>query len=181
MGRKLDILLGRTSRQTSKLKSFLGLTVSRLAVLRKRRQVRRDQARGDVVQLLQLGHVDRALLRVEHVIKEQNMLDVFVMIEHYCHLLTERAPLLDRKECPEELREAISSLVFAASRCAELPELDKARDIFSSRCCAVPSHIVAFGSPTDDSETVNQAAKLGNQAQGDKGDCRRDRHQAGIL
>ncbi|XP_065044336.1 uncharacterized protein LOC135676751 isoform X2 [Musa acuminata AAA Group] len=133
MGRKLDILLGRTSRQTSKLKTFLGLTVSRLAVLRNHRQVRRDQARGDVVQLLQLGHVDRALLRVEHVIKEQNMLDVFVMIEHYCHLLTERAPLLDRKECPEELREAISSLVFAASRCAELPELDKARGIFSSR------------------------------------------------
>ncbi|URE13079.1 DUF292 domain containing protein [Musa troglodytarum] len=61
------------------------------------------------------------------------MLDVFVLIEHYCHLLTERAPLLDRKECPEELREAISSLVFAASRCAELPELDKARGIFSSR------------------------------------------------
>ncbi|CAL9192866.1 uncharacterized protein LOC103988932 isoform X2 [Musa acuminata AAA Group] len=133
MGRKLDILLGRTSRQTSKLKTFLGLTVSRLAVLRNHRQVRRDQARGDVVQLLQLGHVDRALLRVEHVIKEQNMLDVFVMIEHYCHLLTERAPLLDRKECPEELREAISSLVFAASRCAELPELKKARGIFSSR------------------------------------------------
>ncbi|CAL9764076.1 unnamed protein product [Musa acuminata subsp. burmannicoides] len=133
MGRTLDILLGRTSRQTSKLKTFLGLTVSRLAVLRNHRQVRRDQARGDVVQLLQLGHVDRALLRVEHVIKEQNMLDVFLMIEHYCHLLTERAPLLDLKECPEELREAISSLVFAASRCAELPELDKARGIFSSR------------------------------------------------
>ncbi|RRT54590.1 hypothetical protein BHE74_00015656 [Ensete ventricosum] len=172
MGRKLDILLGRTSRQTSKLKSFLGLTVSRLAVLRNRRQVRRDQARGDVVQLLQLGHVDRALLRVRNQtpVPSPPFFDCLVIV-HCCR----------PRECPEELREAISSLVFAASRCAELPELDKARDIFSSRCCAVPSHIVAFGSPADDSETVNQAAKLGNQAQGDKGDCRRDRHQAGIL
>ncbi|URE11587.1 DUF292 domain containing protein [Musa troglodytarum] len=61
------------------------------------------------------------------------MVDVFVMSEHYCQLLIERFVLLDHKECPEELREAISSLCFAASRCAELPELDKARGIFSSR------------------------------------------------
>ncbi|CAL9092703.1 uncharacterized protein LOC135614512 [Musa acuminata AAA Group] len=133
MGRKLDALLGRKSRQMSKLKTLLGLTVSRLAVLRNRRQVRCNQARTDVAQLLQLGHVDHALLRVEHVIKEQNMVDVFVMSEHYCQLLIERFVLLDHKECPEELREAISSLSFAASRCAELPELDKARGIFSSR------------------------------------------------
>ena len=64
MGRKLDALLGRKSRQMSKLKTLLGLTVSRLAVLRNRRQVRCNQARTDVAQLLQLGHVDHALLRV---------------------------------------------------------------------------------------------------------------------
>ncbi|WOL01646.1 hypothetical protein Cni_G10363 [Canna indica] len=133
MGRKLDLLLGRTSRQMQELKSLLSLAVSRLAVLRHRRQVRCDQARGDVAQLLQLGHVDRALLHVEYVIKEQNMLDVFAMLEHYCHLLEERAVLLDQKHCPEELREAIASLIFAASRCAELPELEKIRGIFSSK------------------------------------------------
>ncbi|KAJ8475939.1 hypothetical protein OPV22_019666 [Ensete ventricosum] len=133
MGKKLDVLLGRKSRQMSKLKTLLGLTLSRLAVLRNRRQVRCNQARTDVAQLLQLGQVDRALLRVEHVIREQNMVDVFVMSEHYCRLLIERSVLLDHKECQEELREAISSLCFAASRCVELPELDKARGIFSSR------------------------------------------------
>ncbi|URE43900.1 DUF292 domain containing protein [Musa troglodytarum] len=133
MGRKLDVLLGRSSRQMPMLKSLLSLTVSRLAVLRNRRQARCDQAREDVSQLLQLGHVDSALLRVEHVIKEQNMLDAFAMVEHYCHLLAERAVLLDHRECPEELREAIASLIFAASRCAELPELHKVRGIFSSK------------------------------------------------
>ncbi|XP_021723840.1 uncharacterized protein LOC110691235 isoform X2 [Chenopodium quinoa] len=35
--------------------------------------------------------------------------------------------------CPEELQEAISSLIFAASRCGELPELQEIRYIFSSR------------------------------------------------
>ncbi|WOL12648.1 hypothetical protein Cni_G21415 [Canna indica] len=135
MGRKLDMLLGRTTsrRMTSKLKPLLGLAVSRLAVLRNHRQVRCNQARGDVAQLLRLGHVDRALLRVEHAISEQNMFDVFSMLDHYCHLLTEKILLLDQKECPDELREAISSIIFAASRCVGLPELEKARGIFSSK------------------------------------------------
>ncbi|KAG1334892.1 IST1-like protein [Cocos nucifera] len=133
MGKKLDFLLRRTSRKISKLKTLLGLTVSRLAILRNHRKVRCAQARGDVVQLLQLGHVDRALLRVEHAIKEQNMMDVYVMIEGYCHLVTERAILLEhQKECPEELREAISSLIFAASRCGDLHELQSARYMFAS-------------------------------------------------
>ncbi|XP_008775064.2 uncharacterized protein LOC103695492 [Phoenix dactylifera] len=134
MGKKLEFLWGRTSRKISKLKTLLGLTVSRLAILRNRRQVRCGQARGDVAQLLQLGHVDHALLRVEHVMKEQNILEVYVMIEGYCHLITERAILLEHQKeyCPEELREAISSLIFAASRCGDMPELQSARYIFAS-------------------------------------------------
>lgn len=35
--------------------------------------------------------------QVEHVIKEQNMLDAFAMIENYCDLLIERAVLLENK------------------------------------------------------------------------------------
>lgn len=37
------------------------------------------------------------------------------------------------RECPEELREAISGLIFAASRFGEFPELQQLRDIFTSR------------------------------------------------
>lgn len=36
-------------------------------------------------------------LQVEHVIKEQNMLDVFVMIESYCNLLIERVNLIEQE------------------------------------------------------------------------------------
>ncbi|XP_010926145.1 uncharacterized protein [Elaeis guineensis] len=134
MGKTLDFLLGRNSRKTSKIKTLLGLNVARLAILRNHRQVRQAQSRGDVAQLLQLGDIDRALLRVEHVIKEQNMLEVFVMIEGYCHLIIERTVFLEhQRECPEELREAISSLIFAGSRCGDLPELQSARCIFASK------------------------------------------------
>ncbi|KAL6952355.1 hypothetical protein U1Q18_043977 [Sarracenia purpurea var. burkii] len=133
MGKKLDDLLGRNSK-THKLKTLAKLTMARITILKKQRQVRSSQARSDVVQLLNLGHQDRALLRVEHVIKEQNMLDVYIIIENYCHLLRDQVLLVQNiRECPDELNEAISSLIFAASRCGELPELQEIRGIFTSR------------------------------------------------
>lgn len=131
--KKLEFLLGR--RRLTKLKPILALVVARLAVLRSHHQLRRGQARDQVAHLLQLGHLDRALLRAEQVIKEQSTVEAFDILSHYCHLLTERLGLLqEHKECPEELREATSSLIFAASRCAvELPELTKVRAIFADK------------------------------------------------
>ncbi|KAF5749920.1 putative Regulator of Vps4 activity in the MVB pathway protein [Tripterygium wilfordii] len=84
----MDALLGRDSR-ASKFKSLAKLTISRIAVLRNQHRARFSYARSDVVELLRLGRQQSALLRVEHVIKEQNTLDVFVLIEKYCQLLLE--------------------------------------------------------------------------------------------
>ncbi|GKU97549.1 hypothetical protein SLEP1_g10687 [Rubroshorea leprosula] len=62
------------------------------------------------------------------------MLDVFVMLENYCHLLIERVDLIPKsKECPDELKEAASSLIFVSSRCGEFPELLHIREILSSK------------------------------------------------
>ncbi|KAK2635832.1 hypothetical protein Ddye_030624 [Dipteronia dyeriana] len=133
MGKKLDALLGRNFK-THKFKPLVSVAISRLAVLKNQRQVKFSQSHSDVVQLLQQGLHERALLRVEHVIKEQNMLDAFVMMESYCNLLIERIHLIEQdKVCPEELREAISSLLYAASRCGEFPELQEIRALFTSR------------------------------------------------
>ncbi|KAL8105948.1 hypothetical protein AgCh_029677 [Apium graveolens] len=62
------------------------------------------------------------------------MLDVFVIVEGYCHLFVERLDLIDKeKGCPEELEEAVSSLIYASTRCGEFPELQEMRAMFSSR------------------------------------------------
>lgn len=42
-------------------------------------------------------------------------------------------PLCLHRECPDELKEAISSLIFASSRCGEFPELYEIRGVFVSR------------------------------------------------
>ncbi|XP_019180431.1 PREDICTED: uncharacterized protein LOC109175598 isoform X2 [Ipomoea nil] len=134
MGKRIDALLGRSSLNTAKLKATANLAISRLAVLKNQRQAKCSIARSDVLQLLNLGQHDRALLRVEHVMKEQNMLDVFVIVEGYCNLLTERVNQLEHeKVCPDELKEGISSLIFAATRCGEFPELQELRAIFTAK------------------------------------------------
>ncbi|CAA7400856.1 unnamed protein product [Spirodela intermedia] len=133
MSKKLESWLGRSFKAT-KLRSYLGITITRLSVLRNQRRVRWEQARCDVAEFLRQGQHERALLRTDHIIKEQNMLDAFDMVESYCHILSERADLLEsHRECPEELRETISSLVFADSRCGQLPELHEVRSILASR------------------------------------------------
>ncbi|KAL1807017.1 hypothetical protein ACET3Z_030085 [Daucus carota] len=137
MGKKIDALLGRTfnrTLKTYKFKPVVSLAISRLSVLKNQRQARMSVARSDVVGLLNLGHHDRALNRVEQVIKEQNMVDVFVIVEGYCHLFVERLDLVDKeKGCPEELEEAVSSLIYASTRCGEFPELQEMRAMFTSR------------------------------------------------
>lgn len=37
------------------------------------------------------------------------------------------------RECPADLKEGIASLIFAAPRCAEIPELVAIRDIFQKK------------------------------------------------
>ncbi|KAL6907536.1 hypothetical protein ACP4OV_002575 [Aristida adscensionis] len=123
-----------TSKQTAKLKALAKLTASRLAVARRPRLGRRSIARGDVGQLLAIGHLDRALLRAEQVIEEDNMLEVLDVIELYCKILIEHAAQLDKpKECGEEIKEAAAGLMFASARCGELPELLDARAVLADK------------------------------------------------
>ncbi|KAI9085611.1 hypothetical protein K1719_032454 [Acacia pycnantha] len=125
-------LLGKSL--DSKFKDISKQAVSRIAMLKNKCQVRGSFARSDVVQFLNLGCHDKALLRVEQLVREQNMVDVFVMIENYCNFLRGRAKLAEKNsECPEEIKEAIASLIFASPRCGEFPELQKIREIFTFR------------------------------------------------
>nr|CAB3496450.1 unnamed protein product [Digitaria exilis] len=123
-----------TSKQTTKLKTLVKLTATRLPVVRRPRVGRRSITRSDVGQLLSIGHLDRALLRAEQVIEEDNVLEALNTIESYCTILTQQAAQLDNpKECSDEIKEAAAGLVFASARCGELPELLDARAILADK------------------------------------------------
>ncbi|KAG2553236.1 uncharacterized protein LOC120652962 [Panicum virgatum] len=124
----------RTSKQTGRVKNLLGLALSRLAVARRPRLARKSISRGDVGQLLALGHLDRTLHRAEQVIEEDNMLEAFNIIEQYCNRLIEHAKQLDKPdECGEDIQEAAAGIMFAAGWCGDLPELLFARTILADK------------------------------------------------
>lgn len=66
------------------------------------------------------------------------------------------------RECPQDLKEGISSLIFAAPRCADIPELLAIRDIFEKKygkdfvsaatdlrpSCGVNRMVSSFASPS---------------------------------
>ncbi|CAH2037944.1 unnamed protein product [Thlaspi arvense] len=133
MGKKLDALLGR-SFKTNKFKSLLNLALTRLSILKNQRQVRCSQATSDVTELLKLGHHENAYHRVDQVIKDQNTLDVLFFIHGYFTLLLDSIHLFEHnRDCPQELLEAVSSLLFASSRIGEFPELQEIRNVLISR------------------------------------------------
>ncbi|XP_062106299.1 uncharacterized protein LOC133817728 [Humulus lupulus] len=133
MGKTMDALLGKNFK-TSKFKNLVELVSSRIAVLEKQHRFKCMQAQSDVVSLLRLGHQESAFLRVELVITEQDMMDAYSMIENFCHLLVERVVLIENnREVPHDLKEAISSLIFAASKCGEAQELEKISRMFIKR------------------------------------------------
>ncbi|XWS33925.1 hypothetical protein CRYUN_Cryun22dG0124800 [Craigia yunnanensis] len=131
---KLTLSLLRNGFNSSKCKTAAKMAVARIKLLRNKRQVVVKQMRRDIALLLQSGQDATARIRVEHVIREQNVLAANEFIELFCELVVARLSIIaKRRECPADLKEGIASLIFAAPRCAEIPELVAIRNIFEKK------------------------------------------------
>lgn len=110
--------------KAAKCKTLLKLTIPRIKLLRNRREIQLKNMRRDIAKLLETGQEATARIRVEHIIREENMMAAQEIIELFCELVAVRLPIIEsQRECPLDLKEAISSICFAAPRCADLPEL----------------------------------------------------------
>ncbi|KAL6209418.1 hypothetical protein ACLB2K_020360 [Fragaria x ananassa] len=120
--------------KAAKCKTLLKLTIPRIKLLRNRRDIQIKQMRRDIAKLLETGQEATARIRVEHIIREENMMAAQELIELYCELISVRLPIVEsQRECPLDLKEAISSVCFAAPRCADLPELLQVQMLFVSK------------------------------------------------
>ncbi|KAL6601636.1 hypothetical protein ACP70R_044856 [Stipagrostis hirtigluma subsp. patula] len=127
------VMLRRTF-SASKCKTEARMATARMKLLRNRREAQVRQMRRDIAALLRDRQEDTARIRVEHVIREQNIMAANEIIELFCELIVTRLPIIAKqKECPADLKEGICSLLFAAPRCSELPELGRMRDIFEKK------------------------------------------------
>ncbi|KAI3994569.1 hypothetical protein MKX01_028313 [Papaver californicum] len=120
--------------KSSKCKTMAKLATARIKLLRNKREVVVKQMRRDIALLLQSGQDTTARIRVEHVIREQNIMAATDIIDLFCELIVARLSIISKqKTCPEDLKEGICSLIFSAPRCSDIPELVQIRDIFEKK------------------------------------------------
>lgn len=129
----LDGLLGRSGFY-SKSKSLIKQTRTRIDVVRRKRSATQRFLRKDIADLLASGLETNAYGRAEGLIAELILSSCYDFIDHVCEIILKHLPVLQKlRECPEDCREAIASIMFAAARFSDLPELRDLRDLFRER------------------------------------------------
>ncbi|CAL5402512.1 unnamed protein product [Camellia sinensis] len=105
-----------------------------LIQMRRRESIIR-QSRADIAQLLMYGHHDNAFARAEQLYNDQCVLSAYGQIDNFFDFLHSNLCNISRQssKLSDEANEVVSSLVFAASRCGELPELRQRRTLFKQR------------------------------------------------
>ncbi|KAF2303901.1 hypothetical protein GH714_024259 [Hevea brasiliensis] len=128
----LDGLLGRGF--ASKCKSSIKMTKSRIEIIRRKRNATLKFLKKDMADLLANGLDINAYGRAEGLLAELTLSSCYDFVEKSCDFVLKHLSVMQRmRHCPEDCREAVSSLMFAAARFSDLPELRDLRDIFYER------------------------------------------------
>ncbi|XP_052174757.1 uncharacterized protein LOC127789798 isoform X2 [Diospyros lotus] len=74
------------------------------------------------------------LEQAEGFLLDQNLSACYDFVDLFCDCILNHLSVMSKqRECPEECKEAVPSLVFAAARFADLPELRDLRSLFAER------------------------------------------------
>ncbi|XP_034381976.1 IST1 homolog isoform X2 [Cyclopterus lumpus] len=150
--------------KAERLRVNLRLVINRLKLLEKKKTELAQKARKEIADYLSSGKDERARIRVEHIIREDYLVEAMEILELYCDLLLTRFGLIQSmKELDPGLQEAVSTLIWAAPRLqAEVSEL---RTV-SEQLCAKYSKEYGKLCRTNQIGTVNDRLmhKLGVEA-----------------
>ncbi|XP_071957952.1 IST1 homolog isoform X2 [Antedon mediterranea] len=142
----------------SKLKVNLKLAINRLKLMEKKKTELALKARKEIADYISNGKEDRARIRVEHIIREDYLVEAMEIIELYCDFLLARFGIIETTKCVDEgLEESICSILWVTPRLsADIQELKVVSDQF----------FMKYGKPycsaarADEHDVVNQRLKL---------------------
>jgi vacuolar protein sorting-associated protein IST1 len=122
-----------SSTLVNKIKVQLKLSISRLRMVQQKDAALAKQQRREMAQLLEIGKIESARIRVENIIRSDLNTELLEILELYCELLTARAGLLEAKECDPGLEEAVKSVIYAAPKVEGVKELSFARQLLAEK------------------------------------------------
>ncbi|KAM9301454.1 IST1 homolog [Gastrophryne carolinensis] len=140
--------------KAERLRVNMRLVINRLKLLEKKKTELAQKARKEIADYLASGKDERARIRVEHIIREDYLVEAMEILELYCDLLLARFGLIQSmKELDPGLSEAVSTLIWAAPRLqTEVSELK----IVADQLCAKYSKEYGKLCRTNQIGTVNE-------------------------
>ncbi|KAF7843329.1 bile acid:Na+ symporter [Senna tora] len=107
---------------------------SRMETIRKKRKAVEKFLKKDIADLLKSGLDYNAYGRAEGLLMEQNMSSCYELVVNYIKCISDHLLVLSKESnCPDECKEAVQSLIHAAARFADLPELRNLRTLFMEK------------------------------------------------
>ncbi|KAJ1404119.1 Vacuolar protein sorting-associated protein Ist1 [Sesbania bispinosa] len=107
---------------------------TRLEAIRKKRNAVQKFLKKDIADLLRSSLDYNAYGRAEGLLIEQNMSACYELVAKFVGCISDHVrDLCKHKDCPDECKEAIPSLIYAAARFSDLPELRHLRTLFTEK------------------------------------------------
>ncbi|KNE66159.1 hypothetical protein AMAG_10409 [Allomyces macrogynus ATCC 38327] len=117
----------------NRLKVNLKLSVNRLKLLQQKKASVNAAQRKEIATLLENGKIESARVRVEHIIREDLLMEALEVIELYCELLLARFGLIESMAtCDLAIQEAVHTLIYASPR-VDVKELHQVRDQLAAK------------------------------------------------
>uniref|UniRef100_A0A7S1VRA9 IST1 homolog n=1 Tax=Grammatophora oceanica TaxID=210454 RepID=A0A7S1VRA9_9STRA len=121
--------------KASKLKPQLKMAVSRFQISANKKSALLKQQMREVAVLLAEDppREEKARIRAEACIREDNTVEAYEILQLECELLAERIKLLENmKDCPPDLVSIVSTIIWASDR-VEISELNTIRKQFRAK------------------------------------------------
>jgi vacuolar protein sorting-associated protein IST1 len=111
-----------------KLRANLKMGVARLRMVQSKRQNAVRIQRRHIADLLRMGKVDESRVKVESLIREDLSIAGLDILAIFIELVASRVQvIMEVRTCPPELKEAVTSVLWAVPRIENVPELHAVR------------------------------------------------------
>lgn len=102
------------------------MAVQRIQIANNKKSTSVKHQKREIGQLLAAGKEEKARIKVEHIIRDDFIIESYEILELFAELIFERIrQISNSKECPPDLIEAVASVIWAAG----IVDIDELREV----------------------------------------------------
>lgn len=119
---------GKESFDKGKLKAALKMATTRIRMQQNKKQNLIKMQRREIAQLIKQNKHESARIKVEQCVRDENYVEALEILTLFCDLVAGRVALVaESSTCPVDLKESVSTIIWAAPRTDGITEFDHIR------------------------------------------------------